>query len=90
MQSLHGLMPELRAKFGVTGIALFGSFARGEAGPTSDVDLVVDFDDKATLFELSGLGAFLEERLQLKVDLVPRRAIRAEIRESILREAVSV
>ena len=90
IEKLRELGPELQARFGARGLALFGSFARGEANPGSDVDLLVDFDDDATLFELGGLGAFLEERLPFKVDIVPRRALRAEIRDSVLQEAVAL
>ncbi len=90
IEKLHEIGPELQGRFCVKGIALFGSYARDEASPGSDVDLLVDFDDDATLFELGGLGAFLEERLPFKVDLVPRRAIRAEIRDSVLGEALVV
>jgi len=71
-------------------LALFGSLARQEQGPTSDVDLLVDFAAGVTLFDLVGLGLFLEEKLGCPVDVVPRRALRREIRNEALNQAVPV
>lgn len=83
-------MPQLRERYHVEGISLFGSVVRGEAKRTSDVDILVDFTDDADLFDLSGLGLFLEKTLGRKVDVVPRRALREELKASIQAEAVSV
>ncbi len=52
--------------------------------------MLVDFDEDADFFDLVGLALFLEEKLKHKVDIVPRRALRDEIRESVLKEVVSV
>jgi len=61
--------------------------------------VLVDFDERATLFDLAGLrrehsaerlGLFLEEQLGCAVDVVPRRALREEIREEVLLEAMEV
>ncbi len=86
---LSGLKSELRARFNVTSVGVFGSFVRGEQRDGSDIDVLVDFSDEADLFDLVGLGIFLEERLGRRVDVVPRRALRAEIRESVLRQVSS-
>ncbi len=90
VEILRELMPQLREKYHVQGISLFGSVVRGEAKSTSDVDILVDFADDADLFDMSGLGLFLEERLGRAVDVVPRRALREELRAGIQAEAVSV
>jgi len=82
------LKPEMAARYKVREIALFGSFVRGEQGGASDVDVLVDFEEGADLFDLVGLALFLEEELQRKVDVVPKRALRAELRETVLREVV--
>ena len=54
------------------------------------MDLLVDFTAEADLLDLVGLAQFLEERLQRAVDVVPRAAPRAEIRDSVLGEAVPI
>ena len=90
IRSLHKLMPEIRNRFKVRGLSLFGSVVRDEARAESDIDVLVDFDDQASFFDLVRLGIYLEEKLQRKVDVVPRRAVRAELREPIFHEAVTV
>jgi predicted nucleotidyltransferase len=74
--------------YGVESISLFGSVARGEAGPRSDVDLLVDVDDEVTLFGLSRLKHHLEDLLGMPVDLVTTDALRPQMRSSILAEAI--
>jgi predicted nucleotidyltransferase len=86
---LGTLKPEMAARYKVREIGLFGSFVREEQSGGSDVDVLVDFDEGADLFDLVGLALFLEEELQRKVDVVPKRALRAELRETVLREVVS-
>jgi len=71
-------------------LGVFGSYARGEQKPGSDIDILVRFDEGATLFDLVGLGDFLEEFLKLKVDIASERALRIEIRDRILAEVVEV
>lgn len=80
----------LAERYRVQGLALFGCLARQEQGPTSDLDLLVDFAEGATLFDLVGLAPFLEEKLGCPVDVVPRRALRQEIRDEALNQAVPV
>lgn len=79
---------ELKEKFKVKEIGIFGSTIRGEQRQTSDIDLLVDFKDEADLFDLMGLGLFLEEKLNQRVDVVPKRAIREEIKDRVLKEVV--
>ena len=67
---------------------LFGSYARGDEKEESDIDLLVDFKKGATLFDLAGLGIFLEEKLHRKVDVVSQRALREEIKPYVLREMI--
>jgi predicted nucleotidyltransferase len=90
LDQLRLLQPHLAARYHARRIALFGSAARGEQTATSDVDVLVDFDDKATLFDLTGLALFLEDQLGCPVDIVPRRALRPELREQVLSEAISI
>jgi hypothetical protein len=74
--------------FGVSGISVFGSVARGEAGPDSDVDLLVEFERPVGLFRFIELQQRLEKLLGRRVDLVTRNALKPALREKILREAV--
>jgi predicted nucleotidyltransferase len=90
LKTLRRLKPGLQRRYRVRGLSLFGSVARGDQTAGSDIDVLVDFEDDATLFDLSGLGLLLEEELQCRVDVVPRRSLRDEIRDAVLSEAVNV
>ena len=81
---------ELARDYFVRSLALFGSVGRDDAGPSSDVDVLVDFEPGATLFTMGGLQQHLEALLGRRVDLVSRRAIKRQIRDSVLGEAVPI
>lgn len=75
-------------KFGVRSVSIFGSVARNKARKNSDVDILVDFERPIGLFEFARLKLYLEQALGRKVDLVTPEALRKELRENILREAI--
>ncbi len=79
---------EIKTRFKVQSLGIFGSAIREEQKPTSDIDILVDFDDTADLIDLIGLALFLEEKIGQRVDVVPKRALREEIREEVLSEVV--
>ena len=79
--------PELDT-LGVSSLALFGSVARGEAGPESDIDILVEFARPVGLFEFVRLQMRLEALLGRQVDLVTLDAVRQTMRDRILGEAV--
>jgi len=81
---------KLAHDFGIKSLSLFGSVVRNEASPTSDVDLLVEFDDRPIgLFHLSRTQHYLESILGVsRVDLVLRDSIKPALKESILREAI--
>ena len=83
---------ELRERFGVKSLAIFGSVARGDAKPKSDVDIVVEFDPQAHvgLFKMVELKEFLEKVLGCPVDVVTLDGLRPWMRELVQREAVHV
>jgi predicted nucleotidyltransferase len=87
---LRELKSEIKSRFKVKEIELFGSYIRGGQRSSSDIDNLVDFEEGADLFNLIGLALFLEEKMQHKVDVVPKRALREELRDSVLKEAVSI
>jgi len=75
----------LRERYGVRRIGLFGSCLRGEERADSDVDILVEFDEK-TFDNYMGLKFFLEDRLGRRVDLVIAESIKPRLRDRILRE----
>lgn len=87
---LARLKPVLMQRYGVTRLALFGSTVRDEARPDSDIDIVVAFDGPATSKRYFGVQFMLEDELGRSVDLVTDKAMRAELRPYIEREAVNV
>lgn len=90
LAALRAEEARLRREFAVRSLALFGSAARQEAGPASDVDLLVEFDRPVGLLHLARTARHLEALLGTRVDLVLRRALLPELRERILTEAVDV
>ena len=77
-------------RLGVEMLSLFGSVAREDAQPDSDIDVLVDFREKATFDRYMDLKFFLEDLLGARVDLVTRNALRPSMRPSIEREAIRV
>lgn len=82
-------LAELCRRYQVRELSVFGSAARGEMRPDSDIDLLVEFlpDAEIGLLEHAGLMLDLAELLGRKVDLVSKRALKPLIRESIIQEA---
>lgn len=75
-------------QLGVASLALFGSTARGEVGPSSDVDLLIEFSRPVGLFHFLEVKEFLERVLGRRVDLVTKAALKPQLREAILEEAI--
>jgi predicted nucleotidyltransferase len=80
----------LSQRFGVTDLALFGSIARDQASEDSDVDILVRFDGPTDWKRYFGAQFYLEDLLGRSVDLVTDKALRAELRPHVEREAVHV
>lgn len=80
----------LVSRFGVNDLALFGSTARDAALETSDVDMLVSFNGPATSARYFGLQFYLEDLLGCTVDLVTDKALRAELRPFVERDAIHV
>ncbi len=77
-------------QMGVRSLAIFGSVARDEARPDSDVDLLVDLEPPYTLDRYMDIKFFLEDNLGVAVDLVMQEGLRPQIRETVEREAIYV
>lgn len=80
----------LAERYGVSVVAVFGSYVRGQQARQSDLDLLVEFLRPISLLDLVGAEIYPSEVLGVKVDLVPKRDVRAELRDSILEEAVAL
>lgn len=92
-QVLHTLKkhkPTLERRFGVTRLALFGSFARDQATDKSDVDILVRFNRPATFKSYFGVQFYIEDLLGRNVDLVTEKALRPELRSYVERDIVNV
>lgn len=90
LQVLSEHKGHLARRFGVTGLALFGSVARGQARPDSDLDILVSFDGPATSERYFGVQFYLEDLLGRPVDLVTDKALRPQLRPYVEREALHV
>jgi len=75
LELLSRSKPELQARFGVTGLALFGSIARDTSTSVSDVDVLVAFDGPATSKRYFGVQFYLEDLLGCPVDLVTEKVL---------------
>jgi hypothetical protein len=78
----------LALQWGAHDVRVFGSVARGDAGPQSDVDFVVRFEADRSLLDHGGLLMDLQDLLGCEVDLVDDDAMRPRFRERVLKEAV--
>lgn len=82
-------LPEME-QFDVRSISLFGSVARNEAGPASDVDVLVEFGSAVTFDNFMGLKIYLEDLLGTRVDLGTPDDLRPQLRGSVEREMLRV
>lgn len=83
-------LPDLARSYHVASLSLFGSVARGEDRPDSDIDLLVEFSCPVSLFGLGALQARLEQILARKVDLGTFDTLRPAFRAQVASEAVRV
>jgi len=84
----RGEILALATQRGIKNLRVFGSVARGQAGPDSDVDFLVDVEPGRTYLDLGAFLLDLQDLLGRKVDLVTERALHASIKTQILKEAV--
>jgi len=89
-ESLKMHKKELRERFKVRDIGVFGSYVRGMQKRGSDVDVLVEFEEPIGLFDFMDLEEYLSGLLGVKVDLVSKKALKPTIGEYILSEVVYV
>jgi uncharacterized protein len=87
---LHENREELRTRFGVGSIALFGSYARDEARPDSDVDLLVEFEGPVTFLGFMALIDFLETLVGTRVDVATADELKPRMRPYVEKELIRV
>ena len=90
IRTIREHLPELRGRYGVRSLGLFGSYSRGVASGASDVDLLVEFDRTPSLYEFGELEDALGDLLGAKVDLVMRSALKPAIGRRVLGEVVPI
>ena len=84
-------LPQLKQKFGIKEIGLFGSYARGEQTEYSDIDVLIEFEEGKKSFDnYMDLKFYLEELFGVKIDLVIKSSIRPKLRNHILRDIIYV
>ena len=81
---------DLRKKFHVESLSIFGSFSRGTAGSSSDLDVLVQYKETPGFFAFLDLKQYLETITGRQVDLVTEGALKKQLRETILQEAIRV
>jgi predicted nucleotidyltransferase len=93
--SIEALLKEKRdeilhiaARHGARNVRVFGSVARGEAGPESDLDLLVEMEPGRSLLDMGGLLMDLQDLLGCRVDVVTEKGLRERLRARVLKEAV--
>ena len=87
---LKGQCQELTEQYGVASLFLFGSVARDDARPDSDVDLMVEFEQPIGLFQFIELQQRLEALLGCKVDLGTKRSLKVQFKDEVFQEAIRV
>jgi len=86
--TLRAALPDLRQRWPIRSLALFGSMVRGEATSESDVDLLVEFNEPVPLFSFFTLEQELKRLVHRHVDLVSRPSLKPFIGQRILAEAL--
>jgi Predicted nucleotidyltransferases len=90
LRKLHEMLPELKEKYHVSYLGVFGSYVRGEQKLESDLDVLVEFSKTPTLFKFINLENYLSDALGVKVDLVMKDALKPNIGKHILNEVKAV
>lgn len=89
-RKLATLKPELEGEYPIRKLGVFGSYARDEQGAKSDLDVLVEFEEPVTLFDLVRLENELTARLGIDVDLVTRESLKPGIESRVANDVVYV
>jgi hypothetical protein len=89
INKLKELKPALFEKYNLSALGLFGSVVRDDFSPNSDVDIIIDYHNKMGI-EFIDLANYLEDQLEIKVDLVSRRGIKPKYYKEIEKDILYV
>jgi predicted nucleotidyltransferase len=87
---IKSIKPDLVERYHLSQIAIFGSYARCDQTPESDLDVLVSFSKTPDLFDLASLNIYLENELGIKIDLVPDINLKPRIAENIYAEKIDI
>lgn len=92
LNKLKEIKPMLSTRFYVKNLGLFGSYVRDENSPSSDIDILIEYDENKSfsLFTLIELEDFLTKLFNIKVDLVNKKSIKPALKENILKEVIFI
>lgn len=90
IRKLREMLPELKERYHVSYLGVFGSYVRGEQKPGSDLDVLVEFSKTPTIFKFVNLENYLSDALGVKVDLVMKDALKPNIGKCILSEVEAI
>jgi hypothetical protein len=88
LDKLKDVKKNLKIKYKVKSIGLFGSYVSNKQTATSDIDFLVEFDIDAVLFHLVGLSRYLEEIFNTKVDVISKPSLKVELKQQILKDVI--
>jgi len=88
LDKLKNVKKELKNKYKVESIGLFGSYVSNKQTATSDIDFLVEFDNDADLFHFVGLSRYLEEIFNTKVDVISKPSLKVELKQQILKDVI--
>lgn len=86
LQRLRALQPDLKRRYPIRSLGVFGSYVRGEQRPDSDLDILIEPGDGMTLVDFVGLRDELSDALGLTVELANKRSLKTRIGKRILAE----
>lgn len=90
IKALNELKPVIRDKYNVKELGIFGSYTRGQEKNDSDLDILVSFEVPIGFFKFLELEEFLSDKLDIKVDLVSKKALKPRIGKRILEQVIMV
>jgi len=89
-KSMQQIKPYLQSNYNIKELCIFGSYARNEQTPASDVDILVEFDVTPDLLTFIEIEDYISLKLNHKIDLVPKRKLKSQLKLQILSEAISI
>lgn len=92
LNKLKEIKPLLHDKFYIKNLGLFGSYVRGENSETSDIDILIEYEENSpfSLFTLISLEDFLTKLFNIKIDVVNKKSIKPALKDYILNEVIFV